>query len=222
MEMNYDSWYRKIMDMMIRVSHLYGIDESFFVKDENSFTFQYEKSDIIYEVNLNTSYGSEQLIMLLNAISKGLNLRLVTSNDKILYGNVILGDVNQCSFSLSLNKIIKIIASQNRDLSNKPFTHLYLIANDENSANKALRAINICRLGGLISLFDYSSSMEDSVLKAEKLNSLFIASVSDDTALILNTQTGNEEEININEIYPYIISYVKGKSKCSSCKDKEE
>ena len=31
-----------------------------------------------------------------------------------------------------------------------------------------------------------------------------------------------EEEININEIYPYVISYVRGKSKCSSCKDKEE
>lgn len=220
--MKIDSWYRKIMDMMIRISHLYGLEEYFFENFLKGFTFRYEKVDIKYLVFWDESYAEKQLEMLLNAFSKGLNLKIQIVDDKITYENEVLGVISSNSFSLSLKKIIVIIKSQNRDLTNKPFAHLYMIATDDSNAQLALRAINICRLGGLISYFDFSSSIENSVMKAENLNSLFIANVSGENVTVLNTQTGDEEEININEIYPYVISYVRGKSKCSSCKDKEE
>lgn len=220
--MKIDSWYRKIMDMMIRISHLYGLEEYFFEKILKGFTFKYEKSDIKYLVFWDECYANKELEMLLNAFSKGLNLKLQIVDDKITYENEVLGEMFSNSFSLSLKKIILIIKSQNRDLTNKPFTHLYMIVSDKKQIQLALRAINICRLGGLISYFDFSNSIENSVMKAESLNSLFIANVNGENVTVLNTQTGNEEEININEIYPYVISYVRGKSKCSSCKDKEE
>ncbi len=220
--MKIDSWYRKIMDMMIRISHLYGLEEYFFEKILKGFTFKYEKSDIKYLVFWDECYANKELEMLLNAFSKGLNLKLQIVDDKITYENEVLGEMFSNSFSLSLKKIILIIKSQNRDLTNKPFTHLYMIVSDKKQTQLALRAINICRLGGLISYFDFSNSIENSVMKAESLNSLFIANVNGENVTVLNTQTGNEEEININEIYPYVISYVRGKSKCSSCKDKEE
>lgn len=220
--MKIDSWYRKIMDMMIRISHLYGLEEYFFEKILKGFTFKYEKSDIKYLVLWDECYANKELEMLLNAFSKGLNLKLQIVDDKITYENEVLGEMFSNSFSLSLKKIILIIKLQNRDLTNKPFTHLYMIVSDKMQTQLALRAINICRLGGLISYFDFSNSIENSVMKAESLNSLFIANVNDENVTVLNTQTGNEEEININEIYPYVISYVRGKSKCSSCKDKEE
>lgn len=222
MEMETDSWYRKIMDMMIRVSHLYGLCECFFTRNDNSFSFRYESNDIIYFVSFDTCFADEQLHSLLNAFAKGLNLTLVPCNGKISCNDTIVGNINEGSFDLSLNSLIMEIASQKRNLSNKPFAHLYMIVQDKSLIEKALRAINVCRLGGLISYFDYSNAIENSVLRAEKLNSLFIVNVCGENTVILNTQTGNEEEININEIYPYIISYVKGKSKCSSCKDKEE
>lgn len=220
--MKIDSWYRKIMDMMIRISHLYGLEEYFFEKILKGFTFKYEKSDIKYLVFLDECYANKELEMLLNAFSKGLNLKFQIVDDKITYENEVLGEMVSNSFSLSLKKIILIIKLQNRDLTNKPFTHLYMIVSDKMQTQLALRAINICRLGGLISYFDFSNSIENSVMKAESLNSLFIANVNGENVTVLNTQTGNEEEININEIYPYVISYVRGKSKCSSCKDKEE
>lgn len=220
--MKIDSWYRKIMDMMIRISHLYGLEEYFFEKILKGFTFKYEKSDIKYLVLWNECYANKELEMLLNAFSKGLNLKLQIVDDKITYENEVLGEMFSNSFSLSLKKIILIIKLQNRDLTTKPFTHLYMIVSDKMQTQLALRAINICRLGGLISYFDFSNSIENSVMKAESLNSLFIANVNGENVTVLNTQTGNEEEININEIYPYAISYVRGKSKCSSCKDKEE
>lgn len=220
--MKIDSWYRKIMDMMIRISHLYGLEEYFFEKILKGFTFKYEKSDIKYLVFWDECYANKELEMLLNAFSKGLNLKLQIVDNKITYENEVLGEMFSNSFSLSLKKIILIIKSQNRDLTNKPFTHLYMIVSDKKQTQLALRAINICRLGGLISYFDFSNSIENSVMKAESLNSLFIANVNGENVTVLNTQTGNEEEININEIYPYVISYVRGKSKCSSCKDKEE
>ena len=220
--MKIDSWYRKIMDMMIRISHLYGLEEYFFEKKLKGFTFKYEKSDIKYLVFWDECYANKELEMLLNAFSKGLNLKLQIVDDKITYENEVLGEMVSNSFSLSLKKIILIIKLQNRDLTNKPFTHLYMIVSDKMQTQLALRAINICRLGGLISYFDFSNSIENSVMKAESLNSLFIANVNGENVTVLNTQTGNEEEININEIYPYVISYVRGKSKCSSCKDKEE
>lgn len=220
--MKIDSWYRKIMDMMIRISHLYGLEEYFFEKILKGFTFKYEKSDIKYLVFWDECYANKELEMLLNAFSKGLNLKLQIVDDKITYENEVLGEMFSNSFSLSLKKIILIIKSQNRDLTNKPFIHLYMIVSDKKQTQLALRAINICRLGGLISYFDFSNSIENSVMKAESLNSLFIANVNGENVTVLNTQTGNEEEININEIYPYVISYVRGKSKCSSCKDKEE
>lgn len=220
--MKIDSWYRKIMDMMIRISHLYGLEEYFFEKILKGFTFKYEKSDIKYLVLWDECYANKELEMLLNAFSKGLNLKLQIVDDKITYENEVLGEMFSNSFSLSLKKIILIIKLQNRDLTTKPFTHLYMIVSDKMQTQLALRAINICRLGGLISCFDFSNSIENSVMKAESLNSLFIANVNGENVTVLNTQTGNEEEININEIYPYVISYVRGKSKCSSCKDKEE
>ena len=220
--MKIDSWYRKIMDMMIRISHLYGLEEYFFEKILKGFTFKYEKSDIKYLVLWDECYANKELEMLLNAFSKGLNLKLQIVDDKITYENEVLGEMFSNSFSLSLKKIILIIKLQNRDLTNKPFTHLYMIVSDKMQTQLALRAINICRLGGLISYFDFSNSIENSVMKAESLNSLFIANVNGENVTVLNTQTGNEEEININEIYPYVISYVRGKSKCSSCKGKEE
>lgn len=220
--MKIDSWYRKIMDMMIRISHLYGLEEYFFEKILKGFTFKYEKSDIKYLVLWDECYANKELEMLLNAFSKGLNLKLQIVDDKITYENEVLGEMFSNSFSLSLKKIILIIKLQNRDLTNKPFTHLYMIVSDKMQTQLALRAINICRLGGLIYYFDFSNSIENSVMKAESLNSLFIANVNGENVTVLNTQTGNEEEININEIYPYVISYVRGKSKCSSCKDKEE
>lgn len=220
--MKIDSWYRKIMDMMIRISHLYGLEEYFFEKILKGFIFKYEKSDIKYLVLWDECYANKELEMLLNAFSKGLNLKLQIVDDKITYENEVLGEMFSNSFSLSLKKIILIIKLQNRDLTNKPFTHLYMIVSDKMQTQLALRAINICRLGGLISYFDFSNSIENSVMKAESLNSLFIANVNGENVTVLNTQTGNEEEININEIYPYVISYVRGKSKCSSCKDKEE
>lgn len=220
--MKIDSWYRKIMDMMIRISHLYGLEEYFFEKILKGFTFKYEKSDIKYLVLWDECYANKELEMLLNAFSKGLNLKLQIVDDKITYENEVLGEMFSNSFSLSLKKIILIIKLQNRDLTNKPFTHLYMIVSDKMQTQLALRVINICRLGGLISYFDFSNSIENSVMKAESLNSLFIANVNGENVTVLNTQTGNEEEININEIYPYVISYVRGKSKCSSCKDKEE
>lgn len=220
--MKIDSWYRKIMDMMIRISYLYGLEEYFFEKILKGFTFKYEKSDIKYLVLWDECYANEELEMLLNAFSKGLNLKLQIVDDKITYENEVLGEMFSNSFSLSLKKIILIIKLQNRDLTNKPFTHLYMIVSDKMQTQLALRAINICRLGGLISYFDFSNSIENSVMKAESLNSLFIANVNGENVTVLNTQAGNEEEININEIYPYVISYVRGKSKCSSCKDKEE
>lgn len=220
--MKIDSWYRKIMDMMIRISHLYGLEEYFFEKILKGFTFKYEKSDIKYLVLWDECYANKELEMLLNAFSKGLNLKLQIVDDKITYENEVLGEMFSNSFSLSLKKIILIIKLQNRDLTTKPFTHLYMIVSDKMQTQLTLRAINICRLGGLISYFDFSNSIENSVMKAESLNSLFIANVNGENVTVLNTQTGNEEEININEIYPYVISYVRGKSKCSSCKDKEE
>lgn len=220
--MKIDSWYRKIMDMMIRISHLYGLEEYFFEKILKGFTFKYEKSDIKYLVLWDECYANKELEMLLNAFSKGLNLKLQIVDDKITYENEVLGEMFSNSFSLSLKKIILIIKLQNRDLTTKPFTHLYMIVSDKMQTQLALRAINICRLGGLISYLDFSNSIENSVMKAESLNSLFIANVNGENVTVLNTQTGNEEEININEIYPYVISYVRGKSKCSSCKDKEE
>lgn len=220
--MKIDSWYRKIMDMIIRISHLYGLEEYFFEKILKGFTFKYEKSDIKYLVFWDECYANKELEMLLNAFSKGLNLKFQIVDDKITYENEVLGEMVSNSFSLSLKKIILIIKLQNRDLTNKPFTHLYMIVSDKMQTQLALRAINICRLGGLISYFDFSNSIENSVMKAESLNSLFIANVNGENVTVLNTQTGNEEEININEIYPYVISYVRGKSKCSSCKDKEE
>lgn len=220
--MKIDSWYRKIMDMMIRISHLYGLEEYFFEKILKGFTFKYEKSDIKYLVLWDECYANKELEMLLNTFSKGLNLKLQIVDDKITYENEVLGEMFSNSFSLSLKKIILIIKLQNRDLTNKPFTHLYMIVSDKMQTQLALRAINICRLGGLISYFDFSNSIENSVMKAESLNSLFIANVNGENVTVLNTQAGNEEEININEIYPYVISYVRGKSKCSSCKDKEE
>lgn len=220
--MKIDSWYRKIMDMMIRISHLYGLEEYFFEKILKGFTFKYEKSDIKYLVLWDECYANKELEMLLNAFSKGLNLKLQIVDDKITYENEVLGEMFSNSFSLSLKKIILIIKLQNRDLTNKPFTHLYMIVSDKMQTQLALRAINICRLGCLISYFEFSNSIENSVMKAESLNSLFIANVNGENVTVLNTQTGNEEEININEIYPYVISYVRGKSKCSSCKDKEE
>ena len=220
--MKIDSWYRKIMDMMIRISHLYGLEEYFFEKILKGFTFKYEKSDIKYLVLWDECYANKELEMLLNAFSKGLNLKFQIVDDKITYENEVLGEMFSNSFSLSLKRIILIIKLQNRDLTNKPFTHLYMIVSDKMQTQLALRAINICRLAGLISYFDFSNSIENSVMKAESLNSLFIANVNGENVTVLNTQTGNEEEININEIYPYIISYVRGKSKCSSCKDKEE
>ena len=220
--MKIDSWYRKIMDMMIRISHLYGLEEYFFEKILKGFTFKYEKSDIKYLVLWDECYANKELEMLLNAFSKGLNLKLQIVDDKITYENEVLGEMFSNSFSLSLKKIILIIKLQNRDLTTKPFTHLYMIVSDKMQTQLALRAINICRLGGLISYFDFLNSIENSVMKAESLNSLFIANVNGENVTVLNTQTGNEEEININEIYPYVISYVRGKSKCSNCKDKEE
>ena len=55
--MKIDSWYRKIMDMMIRISHLYGLEEYFFEKILKGFTFKYEKSDIKYLVFWDECYA---------------------------------------------------------------------------------------------------------------------------------------------------------------------
>lgn len=88
-------------------------------------------------------YANKELEMLLNAFSKGLNLKLQIVDDKITYENEVLGEMFSNSFFV-FEKNYFNIKLQNRDLTNKPFTHLYMIVSDKMQTQLALRAINIC------------------------------------------------------------------------------
>ncbi len=233
--MNKSKWLKKIMDMIVRISDLYGFDlliNEDFLKHNKEYTFKRRNDslELIARCNKTESLSIELEDYLL-AINKGLGfkkyeikrspLSLEYFVDERMLGSILNKD-NFLELWINLDLAIELIKNENRSLEPKPFYHLYMISTND-SMNEALKAINVCRLGGLKAEIDVNpTNLEDAISHACEQNSMFICTYDGDNLEILNTNTNEETQININEIYPYVYAYVKSLSKCNGCKEKEE
>lgn len=235
--MNKSKWLKKIIDMIVRISDLYGFN----LLINEDFSNQKKECKLINDNNImflvaksnSNEYSFKEFKDYLEAINKGFgfkNFKLeVKQNsfnlDYLVNGNLIgkIEDNKSLILKINLDSVINQIVFENRNLDNKPFYHLYLITLNDTSYDEALRAINVCRLGGLKSEIIFNpDDLEASISLAYENNSMFICTYDGLELTILNTKTNEEKQININELYPYVYAYIKGLNKCSGCKEKEE
>lgn len=235
--MNKSRWLKRIIDMIERISDLYGfnllINEDFSNQNKEC-KFLIEKESMIFVAKCNSNkYSFKELYDYLLAINKGfgfkkynLDCNINTYNLKYIVNNEqigIINDDNNLILKINLDLVIEQIANEKRSLDSKPFYHVYMITLNDQSIDEALRELNVCRLGGLkAEIMINPSNLEDAINFAYDQNSMFICTYDKDNLTILNTKTNEEQDININELYPYIFAYIKGLNKCSGCKEKEE
>lgn len=147
------------------------------------------------------------------------------------YNNLIkqLGgpDTPACGLAFGMERLLFALESEGKVVGTEPKNHLFIIALGETATKKASSIMNECRMGGLITEMDYSfKSLKAQFKLADKNRSMFTA-ILGDTELennvinIKNNQTNEQETININEIYNYIVNNLKQVSACSSCKEKK-
>ncbi len=106
--------------------------------------------------------------------------------------------------------------------------HAYFIALGENARKEALKQINFCRLGGLACEMDYNAGgLKSQFKKADKNNAIFTLILGDNelenrVINIKDNRTDEQETINIDDIYPYILKKLGTKNSCSGCNKEKE
>lgn len=130
-------------------------------------------------------------------------------------------------FAFGLERLLAAIEAEH-DLNSKMETHLFIIALGEKAKLKAFKLVNDMRLGGLITEMDYlDGKLKNQFKLSEKYNAKYIA-ILGDTELEnnkINVKTPNsteQETIDIDSLYPYIVSKLRSSHSCSgNCSDCE-
>lgn len=131
-------------------------------------------------------------------------------------------DTPACGLAFGMERLIFALESEGAKLAKDIASHLFIIAMGDKAIAKASMILNKCRMGGLISEMDYNNKSIKAQFKlADKNNALFTAIIGDNevetnTVNMKNNETDEQETISIDNIYDYILDYLKGKS-CSHC-----
>ncbi len=132
--------------------------------------------------------------------------------------------------AFGMERLILALQSENRLPRIDATSHIYFIGLGDRANAAISRIMNVCRFGGLKCDTDYThGSLKSQFKKADKALAMFTAILGDnelDNAQIniKNNETDEQETININDVYPYVVKYIQSKStsKCASCPSAKE
>ena len=103
-------------------------------------------------------------------------------------------------------------------------THIYFISLGDEAFKESSRLMNVCRMGGLKCEMDYNrGSLKSQFKKADNNQALFTCILGDNELNefkinIKNNETDEQDTISINEVYPYVLNYIRSKTdKCHTC-----
>lgn len=106
------------------------------------------------------------------------------------------------------------------------YLHLYMMVLGDDQKEDALKLLNRCRLGGLLSDIDFmDKSMKAQFKQAANLNARFIAIFGEEerkteTIQLKDQETGEQTTIKTSQLYNKIITELMNPSgKCSSCEE---
>ncbi len=202
--------FKQVLDALDEMNIKYEVDENL-VRGLDYYTFT------VFEIEVDCAELGAQ-----NVICAGGR-----------YNNLIkqLGgpDTPACGLAFGMERLLFALESEGKKLAKDPMSHLFIIALGNEAINKASGIMNVCRLGGLITEMDYSNKSIKAQFKlADKNNSMFTAilgenELKENKINIKNNETDEQETIDLYQVYPYIINYLRSKtsSPCASCKEKE-
>ena len=196
--------FAKVVQGLENLGIEYEIDENL-VRGLDYYTYT------VFEIEINsTSFGAQ------NVICAGGR-----------YNNLVkeLGgpDTPAVGLAFGMERLILAVLHAGGKLALPNFLHMYVIALGQNAKNKASQLINEYRLGGLSCDMDYlGGSLKSQFKKADKNGALFTAILGDSelengVINIKNNETDIQETINIDDVYDYVVGYLRSKSGCGSC-----
>lgn len=201
--------FNKVLDGLKELGLSYEIDPNL-VRGLDYYTYT------VFEIEINASdFGAQNVIC-----AGGRYNNLVKDLDG--------PETPAVGLAFGMERLLLAVNHEGRDLNRPNFLHLYIISLGENAHKTASRLANVCRMGGLSCDIDYTSGgIKSQFKKADKNGAMFTAILGDDelnnmTINVKNNETDCQETINLNDLYPYILEYLKGKNKCQGCKEKEE
>ena len=146
------------------------------------------------------------------------------------YNNLIkqLGgpDTPACGLAFGMERLLFALESEGAKLAQEANSHLFIIAMGEKAIKRSTQILNSCRMGGLVTEMDYNNKSIKAQFKlADKNNALFTAIIGDNevetnTINMKNNEIDQQETISIDDIYDYVLNYLKGRScrHCGQCK----
>lgn len=139
-------------------------------------------------------------------------------------------DTPAVGLAFGMERLLLALKNEGKFKPQAQQTHVYFIALGDAAKKESLRLMNVCRYGGLSADMDYvSGSLKSQFKKADKNNAMFTCILGDNELNnmqinIKNNETDEQETISLNDVYPYIVNYIRSKSvsKCASCNVKED
>ncbi len=125
--------------------------------------------------------------------------------------------------AFGVERLIMAADYAGKNLQPKEQIHAYFIALGKKAEMACLKAINVCRIGGLSCEMDYKEgSLKSQFKKADSNNALFTLILGDNELNegkinIKDNTTDSQETINIEEVYNYILTKVTAQNPCGSC-----
>ena len=193
----------------------------------NAILKAFKLKDTVFELNFTSSICSildEMQIPNRYILANENNIKLSYDNYNFGYGVI---DDKSIKIIIDIKEILQALDDANRSIVKENNAYVYFIPASKNLIYQCLKQANILRIGGLSTDIDFSfTSIEDSIIKAKRLNSRFVCLLTDDynnqfNINIMDMISGSEEVISIYELYPYIINKNKSLGGCLSCKEKE-
>ena len=197
--------FAKVVEGLESLGIEYEIDENL-VRGLDYYTYT------VFEIEINSkSYGAQ------NVICAGGR-----------YNNLVkeLGgpDTPAVGLAFGMERLLLAVEHEGGNLNLNPFLHLYIIALGENAKKKAAQIQYNARLGGLSTDIDYlSGSLKSQFKKADKNNAMFTAilgenELNNNQINVKNNETDVQKTIDIDDLYTYIVNYIRSKSHgCGGC-----
>ncbi len=125
--------------------------------------------------------------------------------------------------AFGMERLLLALEAEDKKLNEARVNHLYVIALGDDAQLKATNIVNDCRMKGLNTEMDYQNrSMKAQFKQTEKFNSKYIAilgenELKENKINVKNTETQEQETINIDDLFEYILNDLNSKSSCGGC-----
>ena len=157
-------------------------------------------------------YCDSEIIELNNEIEK-----ILIKSNSIVLGEINYND-NTFNAIIDLNNFFNLILSKCKAIIINDYLHVIFIT-DKKASKLCYQAMNVCRMCGLTCKMVYEDFDDSEIEPTKFLVDFDEETTKNHTVNIKDMLTQEIEEIDIDEIYPYVMKKMFAFSKCNNCSE---